>query len=119
MHADSLCLLELCRKIERVAPADPIVKHGLEMMDFDKLLEKHQQDTEVRGCIAKIMGAPNPLAVQSERVQDISVKDVIEMHRFMLQAALSLDSWWKQELQKLTEEYSSLSSVDREAPSTS
>lgn len=47
VHADTMCLLEICRKIEKVAPPDPIVKHGLEMMDFDKLLEKHQQDTEV------------------------------------------------------------------------
>eukprot|EP00434_Breviolum_minutum_P029558 symbB.v1.2.026135.t1/scaffold2589.1/size75518/2 len=73
------------------------------MMDFDKLLEKHQQDSEIRNAIAKIMGAPNPQNVASEKIQKISVSDVIDYHKFMLQ-----------ELEHLIDEYENLPSGSRE-----
>merc|ERR1719160_1362780 len=50
------------------------------MMDFDKLLDKFQSDPKVRKAIAQIMGTPNP-----DRVREISVKTVIDVHTFMLE----------------------------------
>ncbi|CAK9100472.1 Hypothetical protein SCF082_LOCUS47015 [Durusdinium trenchii] len=97
-------LVEICKKIEKVQPPDPMVKHGLQLMDLDKLLEKHQQDTEIRNSIAKIMGAPNPHNIASEKIQSISVKDVIEYHKFMLQ-----------ELTTLIDEYENLPPGERQA----
>jgi len=97
LREKSVSLLDICQKIEKIAPEDPIAKHGLQMMDFDKLLEKHQQDSEIRNAIAKIMGAPNPQNVASEKIQAISVKEVIDYHKFMLQ-----------ELEHLIDEYENL-----------
>jgi len=103
LQQKSVNLTDICKKIQKIQPPDPIEKHGLQMMDFDKLLEKHQQDSEIRNAIAKIMGAPNPQNVASEKIQKISVSDVIDYHKFMLQ-----------ELEHLIDEYENLPSGSRE-----
>ncbi|CAE7684694.1 unnamed protein product [Symbiodinium sp. CCMP2456] len=91
----ALSFHETCQRVKRVQPADPLESRGLKVMDFDKLLLKHQHDSDVRDAIAKIMGAPNPTNALSDKIQSISVKDIIDIHTFMLQ-----------ELQQLIKEYS-------------
>ncbi|CAE7265268.1 unnamed protein product, partial [Symbiodinium pilosum] len=90
----ALSFHETCRRVKQVQPADPLESRGLKVMDFDKLLLKHQHDSDVRDAIAKIMGAPNPTNAVSDKIQSISVKDIIDIHTFMLQ-----------ELQQLIKEY--------------
>merc|ERR1712039_582563 len=72
-------------RVKQVQPRDPLEKYGLGMMDFDQLLDKHQGDSQVRESISKIMGAPNPGATQSEGVQAITVRQIIDVHQFMLE----------------------------------
>ncbi|CAE7867787.1 unnamed protein product [Symbiodinium necroappetens] len=90
----ALSFHETCQRVKQVQPADPLESRGLKVMDFDKLLLKHQHDSDVRDAIAKIMGAPNPTNAVSDKIQSISVKDIIDIHTFMLQ-----------ELQQLIKEY--------------
>eukprot|EP00441_Pelagodinium_beii_P036344 CAMPEP_0197642878 /NCGR_PEP_ID=MMETSP1338-20131121/16400_1 /TAXON_ID=43686 ORGANISM="Pelagodinium beii, Strain RCC1491" /NCGR_SAMPLE_ID=MMETSP1338 /ASSEMBLY_ACC=CAM_ASM_000754 /LENGTH=251 /DNA_ID=CAMNT_0043216065 /DNA_START=49 /DNA_END=804 /DNA_ORIENTATION=- len=92
--SQSLSFDETYKKVRAVQPKDPLESHGLSMTDFDKLLDKYQQDPDVRDSIAKIMGAPSPSNMASEKVQSISVRKVIEVHNFMLQ-----------ELEKLVEDF--------------
>lgn len=72
-------------RVRKMQPDDPLEKHGLSMMEFDQLLDKHQGDPKVREAIAKIMGAPNPANTQSAKVQEITVKEIIAVHKFMLE----------------------------------
>ncbi|CAE6963510.1 unnamed protein product [Symbiodinium natans] len=91
----ALSFHETCQRVKQVQPADPLESRGLKVMEFDKLLLKHQHDSDVRDAIAKIMGAPNPTNAVSDKIQSISVKDIIDIHTFMLQ-----------ELQQLIKEHS-------------
>jgi len=84
-------------RVREVQPNDPLEKYGLSMMEFDQLLDKHQSDPTVREAIAKIMGAPNPANTQSAKVQEITVKEIIAVHKFMLE-----------ELEKLVKIYQGL-----------
>jgi len=72
-------------RVRQVQPDDPLEKYGLSMMEFDRLLDKYQSDPVVREAIAKIMGAPNPANTQSAKVQEITVKEIIAVHKFMLE----------------------------------
>lgn len=73
------------QRVKEVQPSDPLEKYGLSMQDFDQLLDKHQTDPLVREAIAKIMGAPNPSQVASDKVQAITVKKILDVHQFMLE----------------------------------
>eukprot|EP00927_Polykrikos_kofoidii_P075381 TRINITY_DN71566_c0_g1_i1.p1 TRINITY_DN71566_c0_g1~~TRINITY_DN71566_c0_g1_i1.p1 ORF type:complete len:252 (-),score=60.03 TRINITY_DN71566_c0_g1_i1:211-966(-) len=81
----SLSFEETYRRVKEAQPRDPLEKYGLSMMDFDQLLDKHQSDPAVRSAIANLMGAPNLESVNSKRVQDISVKEILDIHQFMLE----------------------------------
>jgi len=72
-------------RVKQVQAEDPLIRNGLSMMDFNSLLDKHSCDATVREAIAKIMGAPDPSSSQSEQVQNITAKKIIEVHAFMLQ----------------------------------
>lgn len=71
-------------RVREVQPQDPLEKYNLSMMEFDQLLDKHQSDPNVRDAIAKIMGAPEPGAQRNDKVQSITVKQIIDVHVFML-----------------------------------
>jgi len=86
-------------RVREVQPNDPLEKYGLSMMEFDQLLDKYQSDPMVREAIAKIMGAPNPANTQSAKVQEITVKQIIAVHKFMLEELEELVSVY-QGLQK-------------------
>jgi len=94
LRSTSLSFEQTYQKVREVQPNDPLEKHNLSMMEFDQLLDKFQGDPTVREAIAKIMGAPSPSTASSEKVKDITVKDIIKVHRFMLE-----------ELKKLVETY--------------
>jgi len=81
----SLTFDQTYHKVKKVQPDDPLEKHGLSMVAFDDLLEKHRGDQGVREMMTKIMGAPNPNSCHSEKVQAITVKTIIEVHNFMLE----------------------------------
>lgn len=94
LRAKKLSFDETYKRVREVQPSDPLEKHHLSMMDFDQLLDKYQGDPNVRESISKIMGAPNPTSTVSEKVQGITVKEIIRIHTFMYE-----------ELEKLTAEY--------------
>lgn len=81
----SLAFEQTYARVKEVQPSDPLEKYGLSMMDFDQLLDKHQNDPNVRDSIAKIMGAPSAGATTNEKVKSISVKQILDVHSFMLE----------------------------------
>lgn len=85
LRAENLSFEQTYDKVKEVQPSDPLENYKLSMMEFDQLLDKYQSDPMVREAISKIMGAPNPNAMTSEKVQGITVKVIIEVHTFMLQ----------------------------------
>lgn len=85
LRAENLSFEQTYDKVKEVQPSDPLENYNLSMMEFDQLLDKYQGDPTVREAIAKIMGAPNPNTMTSEKVQGITVKVIIEVHTFMLQ----------------------------------
>merc|ERR1719356_1097050 len=93
----SLTFEQTYERVKEFQPPDPLEAYGLSMMEFDQLLDKHQGDKEVREAIAKIMGAPSLSSNSTEKVQAITVKQIIEVHTFMLK-----------ELDKLVEYFHSL-----------
>lgn len=94
LRTKSLTFEQTYNRVREVQPVDPLETHKLSMMEFDQLLDKYQGDPTVREAISKIMGAPSPSAVQSEKVQNITVKTIITVHEFMLK-----------ELEDLVEKY--------------
>mmetsp|Transcript_75968 Transcript_75968/g.219380 ORF Transcript_75968/g.219380 Transcript_75968/m.219380 type:complete len:249 (+) Transcript_75968:74-820(+) len=73
------------RKVQAMMPPDPLEKHGLSMMEFDQLIERHQGDGRIREAIGKIMGAPSLASGASAAVQGIDVKKIVELHSYMLE----------------------------------
>merc|ERR1712217_859562 len=81
----SLTFEKTYARVKEVQPSDPLEKYGISMMDFDQLLDKYQSDPSVREAIAKIMGAPNPGSTANEKVQAITVSEIIKVHKYMLE----------------------------------
>merc|ERR1712190_319130 len=81
----SLTFEQTYARVKEVQTADPLEKYGLSMTEFDELLDKHQSDPNVREAITKIMGSPSPGSSASEKIQAITVKQVIDVHKFMLE----------------------------------
>lgn len=90
LQAKSLSFMDTYERVRKVQPRDPLEECGLSIRDFDQLLDRYQRDPGVRESIAKIMGAPDPASVTSERVQTITVKKIIDVHSFMLKELNSL-----------------------------
>jgi len=76
-------------RVKEVQPKDPLESYGLSMMEFDQLLDKHQSDPAIREAIAYIMGPP-AATTPSAKTQELTVKQIIEIHKFMLQELESL-----------------------------
>jgi len=85
MMSNILTFEQTYHRVRQVHPPDPLVKYGLSTMDFDQLLEKHQNDPKVREAIAKIMGAPTQDSCASGPVQAITVSKIKEIHAFLLE----------------------------------
>jgi len=71
-------------RVREVQPEDPLERHGLSMVDFDQLLNKHQSDPQVRQGIVRIMGVPDPPAT-GEKGSEVPASKTVEVHAFMLQ----------------------------------
>lgn len=84
LRAAPLSFEDAYRRVQRAAPSDPLEKHGLSAIEFDALVDQYQNDQVVRDCVAKIMGMPTPASKTPEAVQQITVKQVIDIHTFML-----------------------------------
>lgn len=91
---------EACAMVSKQHPEDPLRRYGLTMAAFDGLLDKFQQDPEVKESVLCIMGsasAPTP----SAQAYQISKERLIEVHEFM-----------RDELQNLANEAGSYPKVD-------
>lgn len=73
---------------------DPIKKAGLSMEDFDELLEIHRENGEVKNAVAQLM-APNSSGTQQDRVREVDVNKLIDVHKFMLQELKGIDKGFK------------------------
>lgn len=79
---------ETYAKIKDVHNDEVLEKHGLSMQEFDMLLQKHQNEPEVRMGIMKIMGMSEPGAVQANK--SMTVENVISAHKVMLEELLKI-----------------------------
>lgn len=89
---DDCTFEEACAMVAKQHPEDPLRRYGLTMAEFDRLLDKYQQDPEVKDSVLRIMGsasAPNP----TPEAYKISKERLIAVHEFM-----------RDELQKLVDE---------------
>lgn len=83
--ANKMTFEETYNRVKDVQPSDPLEVHGLSMQDFDTLLDRHSSDPGVREAIQTIMGAPSPGSGEggASGGQDISVKNLVEVHKQM------------------------------------
>jgi len=75
------------KRVQELQPADPLEKYGMSMMDFDQLLDSTQHDPRVREAISSIMGrgpSTETGGKMSDKVKNCTVKELVEIHRFML-----------------------------------
>merc|ERR1711976_119634 len=69
-----------------VQPDDPLERLGLSMSDFDQMLNKHQDDKQVREGIARFMGVDTSSNVAApEKKPPIDVERIVKVHEFMLE----------------------------------
>jgi len=67
---------------------DLLEDYGVTMTEFEGFVDKYQSDTRVRELIAIIMGSPpSPLATPKQRTQ-LSVREIIDVHAYMLDAVM-------------------------------
>lgn len=83
---------EACAMVAKEHPEDPLARYGLTMTSFDQLLDKFQQDPEVKQAVLSIMGAASTPTPTSEAYQ-MTTDRLIKVHEFM-----------RDELQSLTAE---------------
>mmetsp|Transcript_423 Transcript_423/g.653 ORF Transcript_423/g.653 Transcript_423/m.653 type:complete len:253 (-) Transcript_423:117-875(-) len=75
-------------RLKATRPKDPLEDNGLSMTEFDQLLAKYSGDDAIKKLVHKLMNAPAAgLAHDSaiaKKVEDISLRKVIDIHKFML-----------------------------------
>mmetsp|Transcript_14336 Transcript_14336/g.37046 ORF Transcript_14336/g.37046 Transcript_14336/m.37046 type:complete len:255 (-) Transcript_14336:70-834(-) len=84
LQAKSLAFEGIYKRVRDVQPQDPLERYGLSMMDFDTLLNKYQDDPQVREGIAKIMGIPD-VGKGQDKGSSVASGRVVEVHSFMLE----------------------------------
>lgn len=72
------------QRVREIVPSDPLEKHGLSAIEFDALVDQYQDDHVVQDSVAKIMGGPTPTSKTPEAVQQITVRQIVDIHAFML-----------------------------------
>ena len=70
--------------VKQRQPVDPMESIGLEMDEFDQLLDKYQEDPRILEAISSIMG-PSEEDMANDDGKILSVKELIDIHRFMLE----------------------------------
>ncbi|KAF4684751.1 hypothetical protein FOZ60_007352 [Perkinsus olseni] len=81
---EALQFQNVYKKVQAVQPKDPLETYGLSMMEFDQLLDREQNDPQIRECIVEIMGGKIPEG-GAQPTKQLSVKQIISIHEFMLQ----------------------------------
>lgn len=72
-------------------PGDaPLDRYNLSNVDFHKLLNRYQNNPAVQSLIDGLSAPPVPTSQTSERVKGIAVREIIEIHVFMLNALKDL-----------------------------
>lgn len=96
---------EACAIVSKQHPEDPLGPYGLTMKDFDGLLDKFQQDPEVKDSVLSIMGSAST-ATPSGQAYNITKERLIEVHEFMRdelqRLAIEAESWPKMDPKVLT-----------------
>jgi hypothetical protein len=95
---ESLTFEQVYERVKSRQPRDPLEKRGLSIQDFDRLLDEHQNDTEIKTVIAEIMTAGN---VKPGAANPVPIGDIIKVHEFMCT-----------ELQEIVKEYKKLDNKD-------
>lgn len=90
----SLSFEQTYQSLKELQPENPLKQNGLSEEDFTQLLQIHQHDPSVREAFARIMGAPNPSNSASDRVQKVTVRLIIEIHRFMYEILENLTKYF-------------------------
>ena len=80
--------------VKQRQPSDPMEEIGLEMDEFDQLLDKYQEDPRILDAIARIMG-PSDDDMASDDGRILSVQELIDIHRFMLDQLKAIGSEMK------------------------
>jgi hypothetical protein len=76
-------------RVRELQPNDPMEQTGLTMNEFDQLLDKYQEDPRILDSIARIMGpSEEDMAMDDGKV--LSVKELIDIHQYMLDELRSI-----------------------------
>ena len=76
-------------RVRELQPNDPMEQTGLSMNEFDQLLDKYQEDPRILDSIARIMGpSEEDMALDDGKV--LSVKELIDIHQYMLDQLRSI-----------------------------
>lgn len=81
----SLTFEEVYDKVAAAVPPDPLESAGIQMNEFDRMLDKYSTDTEVRWAIDRIMGGTSPPDPAENSSSELSLEKIIEIHKYMLQ----------------------------------
>jgi hypothetical protein len=80
--------------VKQRQPTDPMEEIGVEMDEFDQLLDKYQEDPRILDAIARIMG-PSEEDMANDDGKVLSIKELIDIHRFMLEQLKSIGTEMK------------------------
>lgn len=94
IKGDNLGFAAAYELVRERQPNDPMEDLGLGMDEFDNLLDKYQEDPRVLDSIARIMG-PSEDEVASDDGKILAVKELIDIHRFMLDELQQISSEMK------------------------
>lgn len=88
LRLQPLSLEQVCQKVSeenQEAPKDPLERHGLSIIDFDTLQSRHGEVQQVREALAQLPGAPGSNETQPVLDVQLTSRQVVEVHAFMLQ----------------------------------
>eukprot|EP00746_Dinoflagellata_sp_MGD_P107024 gnl/MRDRNA2_/MRDRNA2_44955_c0_seq1.p1 gnl/MRDRNA2_/MRDRNA2_44955_c0~~gnl/MRDRNA2_/MRDRNA2_44955_c0_seq1.p1 ORF type:complete len:249 (+),score=76.40 gnl/MRDRNA2_/MRDRNA2_44955_c0_seq1:51-797(+) len=108
--ASSMTFETVYEKVAAAPEQDPLDSLGLDMQLFDQMVDKYSSSDKVRELVMKIMGAPSPSAPGSVMARNLSVSNIIDMHKYMAEELTKLTNYFLQ--------LSSKDSYDRKAVAT-
>lgn len=83
-QSKSLSLSQACARYTQMGVSDPLAKHKLSMVDFNRALSKHEDDPAVQEAIATLMGSPPTGVAATEASQALTLNKLVDIHNFML-----------------------------------
>merc|ERR1719399_1872871 len=82
LRANALSLDESYNLIVAVEPEDVIEKYNLSREEFDSILNRYKDDSQVKDSVTKIMSPDMKASVEESK---LNVNTLVEVHTFMLQ----------------------------------